>query len=267
MDIDYSTEGAGFTGVAKGFGEGLRAFKAEQEKEEQRAYIDAARKIEFEADLQKMQTAHQWDTEKMLLRGKIDFEREEQVRQRKLNDIDNALTQVDKEISAGRLSDEEAYPLKLKIGLERHDIDVPSSILPKSHDNQFGMKPHWVEWLLPQFEGTPEQAYAKDKLASANRDNVQAKPWWLAPNMVGTKAARDYRENVGIELSEQDIRDYQFGQEPKTTQPPEPLLGPRVRNFTMANFDPTTAQKGDVIDNKWVVSRIVNGKPKLILKD
>ena len=214
-----------------------RAFEASERRKAQQAdqqYRDGIRQQNVLLELEKNERAKRWEIDKMQLRSQMDFEREEKERARKMETADNALSQIDKELDAGRMSESEAYPLQLKFKLDKQGMDVPQGLLPDDHDDKFGMKPHWVEWLQPQFKGTQKQAYAMDKLTSYGEDSVQAIPWYLSPRLVATKGARDYREGVGIELSEQDIRDYQFGQEPDITQ--EPATQPPI---LLADFDPT----------------------------
>jgi hypothetical protein len=89
--LDYSGEGAEFTGFATGLGEGIKEIKAEEKAEANRQYVEQVRQMEFEMDIEKMRTAHMLDLEKMTQRSLNDFTREEQRRQDALDKYENTI--------------------------------------------------------------------------------------------------------------------------------------------------------------------------------
>jgi len=77
----------------------------------------------------------------MELRSQVDFQREEQQRQRKLDSYDNAIQQIDKEVLAGRITEQEAYPIKLKYEMEKMGVDIPTSLLPGREEERVEKPP------------------------------------------------------------------------------------------------------------------------------
>jgi hypothetical protein len=77
---------------------------------EQRAYQDKVRQIQQQWNLEAENRARAWQLEKMETASRMDFQRQEAARQKKLTDIDNKLAQLDKEKESGRFStNEPAY--------------------------------------------------------------------------------------------------------------------------------------------------------------
>lgn len=66
-------------------------------------YRTAIRQQDMTVDLQMQKRAKLWEMEKMELRSRLDFQREEQKRQRKIDDAENATRQIEKEIQAGNI--------------------------------------------------------------------------------------------------------------------------------------------------------------------
>ena len=133
------------------------------------------------SSFQAEQRAREWEIEKMSLRSRETFQREERIRAQKLDGIDNSLTQINKEILAGRMSEDEAYPLRLKLELDRNEVDMPTSLIPKeqSEEKQYGIKPHWMEYLAPEYEGTDERRFAESQMSEGIGGRTGTIPYYL----------------------------------------------------------------------------------------
>ncbi len=81
--------------------------EAAQRLKEQMAFQVAVRQQDISLELEKQERAKRWQIDKMELASRLDFEREERVRQRKLDEFDNIDKQLDKEVQAGRLSEKD----------------------------------------------------------------------------------------------------------------------------------------------------------------
>lgn len=120
--------------ISKQEAEARRIQEQQARKEEQQAefeYRTALRQQDMAIDLEMNQRAKLWEIEKAEIASRADFMRKEQVRQRKLDSADNAIQQIDKEVLAGRMTEQEAYPLKLKYELNKMGVDAPTPLLPR----------------------------------------------------------------------------------------------------------------------------------------
>jgi len=158
-------------------------------------------------DLQAEQRAKAWEIEKMQLRSQIDFQREEQLRQRKLDSLDSAIQQIDKEVLAGRITEQEAYPIKQKLELNKVGVNVPVSAFPGDEEDRYGVQPYWMRGREAP-EGTPErqlyEAKMEEQISGERRGVV---PYYLDPTFVGNypEAARQAQEARGIFLSDEEF--------------------------------------------------------------
>ena len=169
-------------------------------------YRQTLRQQDMAIDLQMQERAKLWEIDKMQLRSQLDFQREEQARQRKLDSADNALQQINKEVLSGRMTEQEAYPLKLKYEMEKIGVDAPPSLLPTGgEDGRYGVRPYYLE---PAFERDyPELAEAKKKEAISGQ-RTGTIPWDLDPKYIRSKAAEESRANRGIFLEPEDIEEF-----------------------------------------------------------
>ena len=178
-----------------------------REKQMDMEYRTALAQQDRAIDLQMNERAKLWEIQKMELRSQTDFAREEQARQRKLDSYDNALQQIDKEVLAGRMTEQEAYPLKLKYEMNKMGVDAPTSLLPTGdEEDKYGVRPYYLE---PEFERDyPELAEAKKKevISGQRRGTV---PYYLDPEYIRTNpaAARQAQEARGIFLSDEEFDD------------------------------------------------------------
>ena len=172
-------------------------------------YRQTLRQQDMAIDLQMQERAKLWEIDKMQLRSQLDFQREEQARQRKLDSADNALQQINKEVLSGRMTEQEAYPLKLKYEMEKIGVDAPPSLLPTGgEDGRYGVRPYYLE---PAFERDyPELAEAKKKEAISGQ-RTGTVPWDLDPKYIRSKAAEESRLNRGIDLAPEDIEEFLGG--------------------------------------------------------
>lgn len=223
--------------ISKQQAEARRRQEQQARKEEQQAefeYRTALRQQDMAIDLEMNQRAKLWEIDKMQLRSQMDFQREEQQRQRKLDSADNAIQQIDKEVLAGRMTEQEAYPLKLKCELDKLGVDTPTPLLPTGDEEEkFGVKPYWMRGQDAP-EGTPERQLYEAKMAeqiSGERRGVV--PYYLDPAFIGNypEAARQAQEAGGIFLSDEEFNALRKG--PRVEAVPEPTVageeGERVR--------------------------------------
>ena len=161
-------------------------------------YRTAIRQQDLTIDLQMQERAKLWEIQKMELRSQTDFAREEQARQRKLDSYDNALQQINKEVLAGRMTEQEAYPLKLKYEMNKMGVDAPVSLLPTGgEEDRYGVRPYYTD---PEFERDfPELAAAKKRDVTEGRAGTV--PYHLSPEFLRTlppSTAQEMLENKGI---------------------------------------------------------------------
>ena len=171
-------------------------------------YRQTLRQQDIQIDLQMQERAKLWEIQKMELRSQVDFQREEQARQRKLDSYDNALQQIDKEVLAGRMTEQEAYPLKLKYEMNKMGVDAPTSLLPTGDEEErYGVRPYWMRGRDAP-EGTPERQLYEAKLAEGiSGERRGTIPYYLDPEWL--RANRDIAMSVlekhEIMLEEEDI--------------------------------------------------------------
>ena len=168
--------------------------EAAQLRQEQINFQTMLRQQDQMLELEKYERSKRWEIDKMELASRLDFEREEKVRQRRLDNADNALAQIDKEVQAGRMSEEEAYPLRLKYTLEKEGVDAPVSLVrPQGRGDEYGTRPHWMAYKDAP-EGSDER-----KIYEANLKN-------LTEGRTGTTPARldpDYLRTLPLDVAEQ----------------------------------------------------------------
>jgi len=193
--------------------------QAQQREFEYRAAI---RQQDMSIDLQMQERSKLWEIEKMQLRSQIDFQREEQLRQRKLDSIDSALQQIDKEVLAGRITEQEAYPIKLKYQMNKMGVDTPTPLLPPGEEgDRYGVQPYWMKGREAP-EGTPERQLYEAKMAEGiSGERRGTVPYYLDPTFVGNypEAARQAQEARGIFLSDEEFSDLTRGAEPMEAIP------------------------------------------------
>ena len=214
-------------GLAQLYGKAAAISKGEKEaqrKEEQRIrkeeiqmqqqYQQNVKMLDAQLDLEMYERSKRWEIDKMELRSQMDFQREEQQRQRKLDSADNAIQQIDKEVLAGRMTEQEAYPLKLKYEMNKMGVDAPTSLLPTGDEEErYGVRPYWMRGREAP-EGTPERQLYEAKMAeqiSGERRGVI--PYYLDPTFIGTypEAARQAQEARGIFLSDEEFENIKSG--------------------------------------------------------
>ena len=179
-------------------------------------YKQRFRQQEMDIELEMDARARLWEVEKMEISSRIDFQREEQVRQRKLDSYDNIDSQLDKEVQSGRMTEKEAEPYKLKNDLARQGMNVSISDITRQQEgdeDRFGVRPYYLE---PEFERDfPELAAAKKKevISGQRRGTV---PYYLDPEWL--RANRDIAmqvlESKGVMLEEDEIDAMIRGAEP-----------------------------------------------------
>lgn len=163
-------------------------------------YRQALRQQDMAIDLQAEERAKQWEIEKMQLRSQIDFAREEQLRQRKLDSIDSAIQQIDKEVLAGRITEQEAYPIKQKLELGKMGVNVPVSAFPGDEEDRFGVAPHWMRGREAP-AGTPERMLYEAEMKRRIEGRAGTIPYHLSPEFLRTlppSTAQDMLADKGI---------------------------------------------------------------------
>lgn len=156
-------------------------------------YKKALREQDMAIDLEAEQRAKLWQIEKMELASRADFMREEQARQRKLDGLDSAIQQLDKEVQAGRMTEEEAYPYKLKLELAKSGVNVPIEDIRGDEDGRFGVAPHWMRGEDAPI-GSPERNLYEAEMKRRIEGRTGTVPWDLAPDNISTPMARASRE-------------------------------------------------------------------------
>lgn len=210
------------TGQAKAEKEAAdNAFAANERRAAQIAdqqYRDAVREQDIILDLEMRERAKRWEIDKMEISSRMDFERKEKERGRKIDAADNALAQIDKEVSAGRMSDEEAYPLRLKYTLEKEGVDAPTSLVkPGGRGDEYGVKPWYMQGEQAP-EGSPMRQLYETKLQqSIAGERGGSVPWDLMPKNIDDPIAKASRENRGIYL--EDYTDSQVANQRQIAQP------------------------------------------------
>ena len=195
------------TGQAKAEQEAAqKAFAANERRAAQIAdqqYRDAVRQQDIVLDLEMRERAKRWEIDKLEIRSRMDFEQEEKERGRKIESANNALAQIDKEVSAGRMSEDEAYPLRLKYTLEKQGADAPTSLVkPGGREDEYGMKPYWMQGEQAP-EGSPMRQLYETKLQQGiSGERGGSIPWELQSENINDPRAKALRENKGIYLED-----------------------------------------------------------------
>lgn len=141
-------------------------------------------------DLQASMRSQQWEVEKMEVRSRVDFEREERERMRKLDSIDNALRQIDKEVESGRITNKQADNLRFYQEMKRYGAAPPVSLIqpPREERERYVSptqrmaaykqlqteelrEPTWLERLLPGGKGelTEEELFYREMFEKTAR--------------------------------------------------------------------------------------------------
>lgn len=189
--------------------EQLRSIEAQKEAQQMQVEQQRSmRMLDAQLDLEMYERSKRWEIDKMQLRSQVDFQREEQSRQRKLDSYDNALTQIDKEVQAGTMTEKEAEPYKLKINLNKQGVNVSVSELRQGQDeDRFGVDPYWMRGKDAP-EGTPERQLYESKLQQEiSGQRAGTIPYYLEPSFISTypEAARQAQESRGIFLSDEEF--------------------------------------------------------------
>ena len=208
-------------------------------------YRQTLRQQDMVIDLQMQERAKQWEIDKMQLRSQIDFQREEQQRQRKLDSIDSAIQQIDKEVLAGRITEQEAYPIKQKLEISKTGVSVPVSAFQGDEESRYGVRPYWMRGRDAP-EGTPERQLYEAKMAeqiSGERRGVV--PYYLDPTFIGTypEAARQAQEARGIFLSDEEFDSLKSGVGQMPLGDKQLDVGVRVGEPVGGVLDATTARQ------------------------
>jgi len=146
---------------AESFAQAIVQQQLSQRHEAEMAQFNADLRLEAE------KRSRLWELEKMEMASRADFAREEQSRQRKLDNIDNAMQQLDKEVLAGRMSEEEVRPLKLKYQMNKLGLDVPVSFLRPAEEERYGVEPYWRK-----FRDYPEESPERQLYDAKMRDEA-----------------------------------------------------------------------------------------------
>lgn len=169
-----------YGGAAKSVAEKKRAREREQQairRQEQQArkqeiqasfqYKTAMRQQDMAIDLQMSERAKMWEIEKMELRSRMDFQREEQQRQRKLDSADNAIQQIDKEVLAGRMTEQEAYPIKQKLEISKLGVNIPMGAFE-------GKEEAGLPWYMREtYKDFPEAQAIRERTIAGRVDPTQ----------------------------------------------------------------------------------------------
>lgn len=185
----------------------------EAQRESQQIQIEQQRNmrlLDAQLDLEMYERSKRWEIDKMQLRSQVDFQREEQIRQRKLDSFDSAVQQIDKEVLAGRMTEQEAYPLKLKYEMNKMGVDAPVSLLPTGdEEDRYGVKPYWMAGRDAP-EGSPmRQLYESKMQQGISGARAGTVPYYFDPTFISKypEAARQAQEARGIFLSDEEFSD------------------------------------------------------------
>lgn len=145
--------------AAKRAGEAQAAIREQEQAERLQAqqmefdYRTALRQQDMAIDLQMNERAKLWEIEKMELRSRMDFEREEQKRQRKIDDAENAIRQLKKEIEAGKFDEDDLQIKNLllyyELQAQNPDRMPPTSLLKPP----FTKKESALDIIMQQYLG------------------------------------------------------------------------------------------------------------------
>ena len=193
-------------------------------------YRQSLRQQDMQIDLQMQERSKLWEIQKMELRSQIDFQREEQLRQRKLDSIDSAIQQIDKEVLAGRITEQEAYPIKQKLEISKTGVSVPVSAFPGDEEERYGMPPWYTS---PEWKDTPEGIAAREKaFPGDDEDRYGVRPYYTDPEF-----ERDFPELAAAK--KRDVTEGRAGTVPYHLSP----------EF-LRTLPPSTAQ--EMLENKGI---------------
>lgn len=255
--------------AAKRAGEAQAAIRAQEQAERLQTqqmefdYRTSLKQQDMAIDLQMNERAKLWEIDKMQLRSQMDFQREEQQRQRKLDGYDNIDTQLDKEISAGRVSekDDGVRLLRLKNDLARQGMNVSINELRQLQEGEkTGVSPWWMAGKDAP-EGSPmRQAYDTNIAQEISGERTGTIPWDMSPQYIRTAAANQSREARGIFLEPEEIE--AFAKTPDTPLGDKQLdVGVRTESQTAVDAPPQdallrefnkAAKRGDKATAKWL---------------
>ena len=107
------------------------------------------------------------------------------------------------------MTEQEAYPLKLKYEMNKLGVDAPTSLLPPGDEEEqkFGMPPYWEEYFGEEYEGTPERTFAEAKRRDVVEGRAGTVPYHLDPDWLraNRSIAMQVLESRGIMLEEDEI--------------------------------------------------------------
>ena len=226
IKIQHGSPGAQLSAAAA-IGQQKRQ-EEKQLRQEQIAFQASLRQQDLALDLEKFGRAKLWEIEKMELASRLDFERTERVRQRKLDGIDNSLAQIDKEVRAGRMSEKEAYPLRLTLELNKEGVDVSTKLLPQNAIKQFGIPPYWMKGEEAEM-GTPSRQLYEAKMGEAIQGRTGTTPYHESPEFVRNTPPEVLKEiwySEGMDFSDTQFEAYRNAilQEDKQVQPTQEEL-------------------------------------------
>lgn len=96
-----------------------------QQQEYERQMTELRARLDIEAAMR----SQQWEVEKMEIRSRLDFEREEKERMRRLDNIDSALQQIDREVESGRITEPQANALRFRQEMKKYGTTPPVSLI------------------------------------------------------------------------------------------------------------------------------------------
>jgi len=130
-------------------------------------YRQSLRQQDMMIDLQMQERAKAWEIEKMELRSRMDFQREEQKRQRKIDDAENAIRQLEKEIQAGKFDED--------------DLQIKNLMLYYELQSQFPDRAPPTGLIKPPVERAEKVVSPTQRISAmrALREEEYQEPTWL----------------------------------------------------------------------------------------
>jgi hypothetical protein len=205
-----------------------KSIAAQREIEYARAMAQQLQRMEHEKemvkfraqlDLESEKRAHQWEFEKAEIRSRTDFAREEAKRMRRLDDADNAIRQIDREVEAGRITNEQADTLKFYQEIKKYGVAPPVSLIKPPTPE----KPRYV---------TPSQQMAAYKQLQTEE---LREPTWLERWLPGGKEPLTEEEQLYRQMFEKTAKGIPLGTTPSIPTGTISQVLPIVRND--ADFD------------------------------
>lgn len=164
-------------------------------------------------DLQASMRSQQWEMEKMEIRSRMDFEREETARKRKLDDIDSALRQIDREVESGRITEVQANALKFRQEIKKYGTAPPVSLIqpPREETERYVSpsqrmaaykalqteelrEPTELEKFLPWGKGelTEDEKFYREMFEQTARGEVVAPTGTISSGLPQPKTQQEY---------------------------------------------------------------------------